>query len=375
MKIVFVINDLEFLFSHRIDICTRCVKLGYNVHVIGPYKVELVSKLKSLSIVFHHVNFSRGGDNPFVEFLSIVSLYKKFKKINPDIVHLITIKPYLYGGIVAKLLKIKSLVASVAGLGIVFSSNSIKYVLLRKVLYPFYKLAFSHNNQTVIFQNKEDKKYLLNFGVISSDKCSIIKGSGVDLNLFKNTLEIDNKPLIVSMASRLLVDKGVQVFVDASKILKQKKINVECWLIGSPDIGNSNSVSDRQISGWVAQGLIKHLGNRSDISTLFSKSNIIVLPSFYGEGLPKVLIEAAACGRSVITTDLPGCRDAIEPNISGLLVPVKNCAELAKKIEYLANNKQVREAMGKAGRHLAEREFSVETVVDAHIDLYKNLLK
>ena len=375
MEIAFVINNLEFLFSHRIDICTRCVDLGYRVHVIGPYKAELVEQLKELGIVFHHVNFSRGGKNPFIEFLSMVGLYKILKKTKPDMVHLITIKPYLYGGVVAKLLDIESLVASVAGLGIVFSSNSIKYILLRKILHPFYKLAFSHDNQTVIFQNKDDKQNLLDFGVVSNDKCIIIRGSGVDLNLFQNTIEKDNKPVIVSMASRLLLDKGVKVFVDASKILKQKKVNVEFWLIGSPDFGNSNSVSNRQLSKWSSQGLIKLLGSRDDIAVLFSKSNIVVLPSFYGEGLPKVLIEAAACGRAVITTDHPGCRDAIEPKKSGLLIPVNNCSELANSIEYLANNKQVREDMGKAGRLLAEGEFSVVTVVDTHIDLYKALLK
>jgi glycosyltransferase involved in cell wall biosynthesis len=373
MRIIFVINHIDFLLSHRIDICIAAVQEGYEVHVISPNNETITSVLKGMGIFFHELELSRSGTNPFLELKATFNLFKIFKKIKPDLVHLITIKPYLYGGIVARLTKVPAVVSAVAGLGILFSSTEPKFRLIRLCIYPLFKLAFGHKNQIVIFQNSTDRHILVDWKVLHAHKARIIRGSGVKLSSYPALPEPTNHPLVVSFASRLLKDKGVEVLANASRMLKYKKIDVVFWLIGEIDSGNVNSIAQQQLTDWEDEGLVKVLGFRSDIADLFGKSNIIVLPSFYGEGLPKVLIEAAACGRAIITTDHPGCRDAVEFD-TGILVPIKDHVALSDAIQDLIQDSNKRQRMGVAGRRLAEQEFSVEKVVANHIQIYQELL-
>lgn len=372
-KILFVVNTSKFFISHRLEIAKRAKDNGFEVYVASAYDQNSVQKIEREDFFYHEINFSRTGGNIFRELSTVMSLYTLFKMIKPDLVHLITIKPYLYGGMAAKFAKTGCVVSAVAGLGILFSSKNIKYRLLRVFLYPFYRLAFGHKNQQVIFQNKDDRNVLLNWGVVSKEKLVMIRGSGVDLDLYPYNPEPIGIP-VVSFAARLLIDKGVKVFVEASRILKSRNVKARFRLIGDIDSGNSNSVTEKELNKWSNEGLIEVLGFREDIPHLFSDSNIVTLPSFYGEGLPKTLIEAAACGRAVITTDHPGCRDAIEANQTGLLIPIKNAVALADSIEYLIANPAIRNNLGVAGRNLAEREFNIENVVGKHIKIYNDLL-
>jgi len=373
MRIIFVINHLDFLLSHRIDICIAAIQKGYEIHVVSPKNDSIVPILEEMGIFFHELELCRSGKNPFLELKTIFVLFRIFKKIKPDLVHLITIKSYLYGGIVARITKTPAVVSAVTGLGILFSSTELKYRLIRLIIYPLFKLAFGHKNQIAIFQNSTDRDILINWKVMCGKKARIIRGAGVKMSSYPFISEPDNQPPVVSFAARLLKDKGVEVLVEASRMLKNKKIDVDFWIIGEVDCGNKNSVTKKQLIRWESEGLITLLGYRSDIADLFSKSNIITLPSFYGEGLPKVLIEAAACGRAVITTDHPGCRDAVEPD-SAILVPIKDYVALADAIEDLVHDVNKRQKMGKAGRRLAEQEFSIEKVVLVHIEIYQKLL-
>lgn len=372
-KIVFVVNDPDFLISHRLQVCIAAKNFGYTVHIISPFKPS-VGKFSELGFSFHELDFGRNRSNPFSELRTIYLLTSIFKSIHPDLIHSITIKPYLYAGIAARFVGIKSVVSAVAGLGILFSSNHLKYRLLRLTLYPVFRFAFGHKRQRVIFQNIEDRNALVRWGVLERDKVRMIRGSGVDLTTCP-VLDEPNDIPIVSFAARLLRDKGVEIFVEASRLLKLRGVNVRFWLIGKPDSGNANSVTSTQLEHWKSEGLVEFLGFRKNIPDLFSQSNIVTLPSFYGEGLPKVLIEAAACGRAVITTDHPGCRDAIEPDVTGILVPIRDAEALANSIQDLIENPDKRNAMGKAGRGLAEKEFSVQKIVEQHMDIYRELLE
>lgn len=373
-KIILVVNNPGFLVSHRFDICTEAINQGYQVHIASPFKESAVSKIEAAGMHYHEIKFSRKGKNPFSEFKTIVSLISLFRKNNPDLVHLITIKPYLYGGIAARIANVKSVVSAVAGLGILFSSNLLKYRLLRLALYPLFRFAFGHKNQKVIFQNIDDRNALVDWGVVAKNKVRMIRGSGVDLITCPMNDEPSGVP-IVSFAARLLKDKGVEVFVEASRLLKQRGVKTLFWLIGEPDLGNANSVTQAQLKVWESEGLVELFGFRKDIPDLFAQSNIVTHPSFYGEGLPKVLIEAAACGRAVITTDHPGCRDAVERDLTALLVPVRDPVALADAIQALIENPDKRKAMGQAGRKLAIDEFDVNKVVEQHLKIYTELMK
>jgi len=179
----------------------------------------------------------------------------------------------------------------------------------------------------------------------------------------------------VTMAARLLRDKGVTEFVQAAKLLRERQVDVKFWLIGEPDLANPGSVTMQDIAAWQAEGVVKIWGRRNDVLTLYSQSNIVTLPSYYGEGLPKCLIEAAACGRAIVTTDMPGCRDAIEPGVTGLLVPPRDAVALADAIEFLIKDAPTRLSLGRAARELAEREFGIEKVIEAHLQIYDQLLE
>ncbi len=372
-EIVYVVNNPDFLISHRLEICLKAQDEGYQVHIICPEKPS-VHKLIDLGFQVYFIDFGRNRLNPFAELRTIFQLSIALKRLQPDVVHLITIKPYLYGGIAARIVGVKSVVSAVAGLGIVFSSSQLKYRLLRLGLYPLFKWAFGHKNQSIIFQNADDCNALVNWGIVSENKVRMIHGSGVDLATYTMVEEPSGVP-VISFAARLLKDKGVEILVEASRLLKQRSIDARFWLIGELDSGNATFVSQAQLDNWEEEGVVEFLGFRKDIPELFARSNIVTLPSFYGEGLPKVLIEAAACGRAVVTTNHSGCRDAILPNKTGILVPVRDSQALADALQYLVEDPDKRKLMGQKGRMIAEEFFDVKQVVDAHMKIYRELLR
>lgn len=367
----FVVNEPAYFISHRLAIGLSLLEQGHQVYVIGPG--ECPDGLQAYGFKFHSVEMSRKGKNLFAELNTIWQLYRLFKSIKPDVVHLVTIKPYLYGGIAARLARVPAVVSAVAGLGTLFIEKTLKYRLLRALLYPLYKLAFGHSNQTLIFQNVDDRSLLLDWLKINPSKTVLIRGSGVSLKDYPVLPEQTDSAPVVVLASRLLKDKGVLEFVAACKTLQQRGIAARYWLIGSADLGNSNTVSQGQIDTWQSEGLIECLGYREDIAELFAQANIVVLPS-YREGLPRVLVEAAACARAVVTTDVPGCRDAIIVNETGLLVPVRDSKSLADALQRIIEDADLRGQMGQAGRQLAEDAFAIEKIVEQHMTVYQGLM-
>ena len=368
-KIAFVVNNPDYFVSHRMPIGLALLSEGLEVHVIAPG--ESPEALSKEGFKFHSVEMSRKGMNPFAELSTIFALRRLFKRIQPDLVHLVTIKPYLYGGIAARSAGVPAVVSAVAGLGTVFIDNSLKTKVVRAVLWFLYSFAFGHNNQRVIFQNSNDLSLLADWIGLDKRKTALIRGSGVDLMQYLFLEEPSGTP-VVTLVARLLVDKGVGEFVEASRILKAKGVSVRMCLVGDIDEGNRTSITEDQLEHWVEHGLVEAWGYRKDINQVYALSNIACLPS-YREGLPKSLVEAAACGRAVVTTDVPGCRDAIAADLTGLLVPVRDAEALADTIQDLIENPDKRKAMGAAGRQLAEQKFAIEKVVGAHLNIYGEL--
>lgn len=370
-KILFVVNAPEFFLSHRLPIALAASQLGYQVHV-ATASGEATPEIQRHGFSHHEIPFARSGQNPIFELFSIVCLFRLFRSLKPDLVHLVTIKPVLYGGIVARLARIKSVVAAVSGLGTVFMAQSLFAKIRRSLVIRLYRSAFSNKKIKVIFQNPDDREVFLALGLVRLDQTVMIRGSGVNLSDYPCTSEPIGK-VVVTMAARLLRDKGVLEFVQAARLLRERAVDVEMRLIGSPDLGNPTSITQAELDGWMDEAIVKILGFRKDIAQQFSMSNIVCLPS-YREGLPKTLVEAAACGRAVITTDVPGCRDAITVGVTGLLVPVKNSLALAMAIEELAINYRRRNQMGAEGRQLAEAAFCIEKIVEQHLRIYRELI-
>ena len=370
-RLLFLVNSSSYFLSHRLGIAIEAKKQGYEVHIASPEDgCEDTFKIKGL--IHHKLPISRTSINIFSEIKAFLNIYFLIKKINPDLLHLITIKPVIYGGIISRLIQIKGVVSAVPGLGYVYISKGIRAAILRFFINYFYKVSFSKKSLKIIFQNKDDMNKLRLAVGFDPIKSVIIKGSGVDLDEFKSTPLPEGRP-VISMISRLQEDKGVKEFARAAQMIKERKIEADFWLIGDTDSSYPSPILIEDLQEWENKGFLSVLGYRKDINILIGNSNIIVLPS-YREGLPKVLLEAAACGRPVITTDVPGCRAAIEEGKTGLLVPPRDSSSLADKIEYLLGNKELLKKMGNAGRKLAEENFSLDKVVSAHLKIYSSLI-
>lgn len=369
-RLLFVVNDAAFFISHRLPIALSAQRNGYEVSVAsmpGP----AVEEIKRHGLFHYELPLTRSGKNPLSELWAIFFIYRLFRRWRPDLVHLVTIKPVIYGNIAARLAGVHGVVAAVSGLGFIFIAGGLKASLVRTGVKWLYRFAFGKKNLRVIFQNPDDRDVLLNIATLDPGKAELIRGAGVNLIHYPALPEPDGTP-VVSLAARLLVDKGVGEFIEAARLLKRRGVQARFRLIGDTDPGNPATITCKDLDAWREEGIVELLGFRTDIAQLFASSHIVVLPS-YREGLPKVLLEAAACGRAVVTTDVPGCRDAIDPGISGLLVPVRDPAALADAIETLVVDANLRRNMGRAGRELAEREFAIERIVKAHLDIYEKL--
>jgi glycosyltransferase involved in cell wall biosynthesis len=374
-KLVFVVNVDWFFLSHRLPIALAAQKQGFEVH-IATHVTNRLPELVKYGFTVHQLKLERSSAGPMSALITLFDIWKVFKVVKPDLVHLVTIKPLLLGGIAARLASVPSVVAAVSGLGFVFVAQGTIAVVRRFIVEQLYRLALGHRNIKIIFQNNDDKTNLQGFTHLPESNTVMIRGSGVDLSQY-TVKPFLQEEIIVLLAARLLLNKGVGEFVEAAQLLKTNYIDatkkVRFVLVGDIDPANPTSATQEQLSAWMKTGAVEHWGHRLDMYDVLSDARIVVLPSYYGEGLPKVLIEAAACGRAVVTTDHPGCRDAIEPGKSGLLVPVRNSQALAIAIKNLLDDPVRCQIMGSAGRNLAERVFDVKQVVSLHLRIYDQL--
>ncbi|MGR5547047.1 glycosyltransferase family 4 protein [Vibrio sp. PNB22_2_2] len=373
-KLLFIVNVDWFFVSHRLPIAIEAIEQGYEVHLACTFTGKK-EYLESLGVTCHDVAFSRSGSQFKKEIATLFALRKLIVDIDVDIVHSVTIKPVIYSGLAIRTLQRKPvIVAAISGLGYVFSANSWKAKLTKRFVSYLYKLALDCDNKRIIFQNNSDLSTLSKIVKLDQSDIALIKGSGADLSVYDFVEESRDTRKIVSMACRLLKDKGVYQFVEAAKAVRKERSDTEFWLIGSIDPENPNSVTQSEIESWVQQGIIRAFGHRDDIPALFAKSHIVTMPSFYGEGIPKVLIEAAACGRAIVTTDNAGCRDAVVNEVTGLIVPVKDAETLASAFSILLSDDKKRMEMGIKAREFAVKEFDVNNVVSKHLDIYESLM-
>lgn len=370
-KILYIVNSSEYFLSHRSEIAVEVKKQGFEVHVASP-KDQFKKELESLGFFHHQINLSRSGKRVLLEIKTVIDLFKVLINIRPDLTHLITIKPVIYGGVLCFLLGIRGVVCAIPGLGYSYISEGIKASIFRFILSFLFRIAFFNKSLKVIFQNKDDINTISKASNLDQKKVVLIKGSGVNLDKFSyKTLPTKGKA-IISMASRLQRDKGVIEFFQAAEILKERRHDVEFNFIGSLDSNYASVITENELIKWKRKNVVNFLGHRDDIESLFQKSSIIVLPS-YREGFPKVLQEAAACGRAVITSDVPGCRDAIKEGLTGVLVNPKDPFDLAEKIDYLLSNTVILIEMGLEARKFAEKEFSIERVIKKHLEVYQDI--
>jgi len=371
-RLLFVVNVDWFFISHRLPIAVEAVKQGYDVHIATTI-TDSVAVLEECGITVHPLKLHRtrtGVVAVRAEFLELLSL---IRKVAPDILHLITTKPVLLGGIAARWARVPAVVSAISGLGFVFVRRGGIARLRRYLISLLYRLALGGGNQKVILQNIDDQAQLSKLADLSGERSVLIHGSGVDLSLYHMDPIPEGVPIVL-LAARLLGDKGVREFVGGAELVNRSEYRARFVLVGEIDPLNPASIQQKELDYWEDDGVVELWGHRDDMPQVLSSATLVVLPSYYGEGLPKVLIEAAACGRAVITTDHPGCRDAIEEDVTGVLVPARSADAVANAVLELLDDPQRCKEMGRAGRERAERMFDVRQVVAEHMRIYEELI-
>ncbi len=361
-----------YFCSHRLVLAREAKRKGFNV-VVATRVTNHGKEIEKEGFKLIPIRMTRRGKNPLKELLSLLELARIYKSEQPDIVHLVALKPVVYGGITARLVGVPRVVASIAGLGYVFTSLRFKARLLRPVLSMLLRVLLNRPEVLAILQNPDDRNLLIGAKVVDREGTVLIRGSGVDVKAFAPTPEYPGLPVVL-LASRMLWDKGVKEFVTAAEILRKRGVMARFILVGAPDHGNPASVPDEQLREWNEAGMVECWGMRSDMIDVLAQSHVVCLPSAYGEGVPKVLLEAAACGRPIVTTDTPGCREAVRHGENGFLVPVRSTVELADALQCLIENPELRQRMGIRGREIAVNEFALENVIAETIALYEDLL-
>ncbi len=371
--LLYVCNTASFFLSHRLALALAAKQAGYEVHVAVPKAGQLLAEIEQHGFTVHALSLVRSVGSVFSELKTLKSLFSLYSTLRPDLVHHLTIKPVLYGSVVARFIKIPVVINAFPGLGHVFSENTFRYRMLRRVVILAYRFALRYQKSFAIFQNPEDRQCLIDKKVVKPEKTKLIRGSGVDLSAFSCT-QLPPDPMLVILPSRMLKTKGIGEFVKAVEYIKRDNLTARFALLGEPDLGNPATVSLQQLEAWQEKAVVEWWGHCDDMPAAYAKAHIVCLPSKYGEGLPKALLEAAASGRPIITTDIPGCREICLHKKNGLLVPPGNWHALAQAIKRLLNDRQLCEEMGLTGRALVEANFSIEHVVSETLSVYRKQL-
>ena len=371
-RLIYIVSEDWVFVSHRLTLAKQAIKDGYDVAVITNISNH-EDVLLSAGLKVFNINFCRSFKRPFSDIHSIYQLIKLFRLLKPEVIHNVGLKMSLISSIAAFIARVPVAINAYTGLGYVFSSNDILARVIRLLLNSPLKYLNHRASTWVVFQNEDDEALFENSNLINKERTLLIKGSGVDVNEFPFSDELPGQ-LKVMLASRLLWDKGVGEFIEASRQLKISYPEVTFVLVGDVDEQNPLSLTKEIIDSWVNEGFIEWWGHKQNMPEVLKLAHIVALPS-YREGLPKVLLEAASIGRALVATDVPGCREIVRDGVNGFLVQAKESKYLAEAIEKLILNKELRTQMGLKSREIIKTELSSEIINKQFIELYNSAIK
>ena len=366
---IFYVFSIDYqLISHRKAVVQEAISRGYEVSVVAAntgYRKEI----ENMGARFIELPINRVGTNPIEELKTLRFLCRLYRKEKPDIVHHVSTKVVLWGGLAAKLTCVKAVVNAINGLGVFFQNGKVD-TFSKHVFMWILRFSQKRKNLVTILQNTDDVDFFVGNKAISRDKIRIIDGSGIDLNDYQYTEETPSVPLKLLFSSRMIREKGVLDIIEAAEILRARYENRLCFeLCGLIETGPS-AIAKEELERRCDGKYIRYMGQRNDIKDLLKESAVVLLPSYYREGIPKSLIEATATGRPIITTNSVGCRETVIDGVNGYLIPVKSPKILAEKIVHLVEAPDLRKKMGYESRKLAETRFSIETVIERHFEIY-----
>ncbi len=375
-RLLFIVNVDWFFVSHRLPIAQAAQKAGYEVHLATRFTAH-EERLRSEGFILHPLPIERGAGGPVALVREFAAIFRVMRALRTDVVHLVTIKPVLAGGLAARFTETGGVLAAISGLGTVFLAKGRRAWLRRFLVEKLYRLALGHPNLRLVVQNEDDFRLLQDMTGLPSEAIALIPGSGVDTDVFHPDASVGAARPVVMLAGRLLKDKGVREFAEAARLLRSDRDigpeKARFVLVGSSDPDNPTSIDAETLQEWERDGVVELWGTCNDMAQTIRRADLVVLPS-YREGLPKVLQEAAASGKPIVTSDVPGCRDAIVPDRTGVLVTVRDSLSLANGIKRLLIDENARRQMGEEGRKLALDRFRIEVIREKHLALYAELI-
>ena len=371
-RVLFLVTEDWYFCSHRLGLARALAAAGFEVAVA----CRVTGAGETITREGFHlfpIRMSRSSINPFHLAACVARIARVYGTFRPDIVHHVALKPALLGGFAARIAGIGKTINAVAGLGYVFTSSSLRARLLRPAVRGGLRLLLNGAGARVIVQNSEDGAALTAPGIVAANRLRLIPGAGVDLTRFRPAPEPPGMPR-AALVARMIREKGIHETVAAARLLAARGVDVRITLAGESDFENPSAIPQRKIKQWSDEGKVEVLGHIEDIPALWAESHMAVLPSYYGEGMPLALIEAAACGRPMIAADGPGLRDIVRHGETGLLVPPRDSSALADAIAHLAADPELRRRMGAAARRLAEERFASVTIIAQTLEVYHELL-
>ncbi len=364
-RLLLVLNDAPFFITHRLPIALAARDAGYEVHVAVPHDDGPVAIIEREDLIHHDIPLKRGARRIGGELALIVRLWRLVGDVKPDILHAVTMKPVLYAGLVARLRRVPAVVHAITGLGYLFLIEGLAARLQRAFVKRLYLFALGHPNCVAIFQNPDDLQLFLDNRLVDPGIVEMIRGCGVDMTRFAQRPEPAGEP-VVMFPARILGDKGVHEFIAAARALRGRARFV---LVGRTDPDNPTDVGEAGIRAWEEEGIVTWRGFSEDMPATLAEASIVCMPS-YREGLPRGLIEAAAIGRAIVATDVPGCREIVRDGDNGLLVPARDGAATTAAIARLLDDPDLRRRMAARSREIAVTEFSVELFVEQSMAAY-----
>lgn len=377
MKFVFFANTDWYLYNFRLATARRLQADGHEVVMLSP-PGEFGVRFAEHGFRWVTLPMDRASLGPTREAVTFAALVRVLRREQPDLLHSFTLKCAIYGALAARAARVPAVVNAVAGMGFVFTSDSAKARALRPLVSWLLRLSLGNPRSLLILQNPDDADAFAASRLIKRERIRVIRSSGVDVQRFSPAPRRDgDRPrLRVLLAARLLWEKGIQEFVDAAALLRAQGRNVECLLAGQPDPGNPRSVERAQAQRWSDEGVVRWLGHVDDMPALLHAVDVMALPSYYREGVPKSLIEAAASGLAIITTDRPGCREVVPRHgVDGLQVRVRDARHLAECIAQLDDDRTLLVQLGESARARALSDFDERLVIQRTVEVYAELLQ
>jgi glycosyltransferase involved in cell wall biosynthesis len=368
---MFLVTEDWYFVSHRLELAVAARRAGYEV-VVATRIDRHGQRILEAGCSLRPVDFNRSGANPLEEFRTLLKLARLYREEAPDIVHHVAIKPVIYGSLIARITGVPNIVNALGGLGYVFSSVGLRAKILRWIVKPALRFALGGRNTRLIVQNSDDRDRIIADGLASASSIRLIRGAGVDPGVYRQAPVASNIPLVI-LPARLLREKGVVEFVEAARLLRERGIRARFALVGKPDLANPASVSQAEIDAWVSRGLVEYWGWREDMPAVFSQAQIACLPTYYGEGLPKSLLEAGASGCAIVATDIPGCREIVHHGKTGWLVPARDVEALANALRQAIEDPGLRRQYGSSMQALIAADFSLDRVIAQTLAIYREL--